>query len=316
MKIHLRILYGCDDRLSYTKDCIEVSRPYFDTIGITNTGPIEFYQKLKETFDENVLIRHHQNFMDIESSRRLLLDDVPWDDWVLWLDADERPSPDLLENIRRITVEADSEGIRTIKLVWFEHCEGNPTPPDSSRVPKNHDEYMKDSSGVFCPSRLIKKCKDLQIKSNFGAHECFDGVNNKQKYYPYFVIHNKAHIMYYQSIVFSGFFNPIVHSNANFQGLSKFLKSSCYKNLEQFQIKHKTFVSNDLVRKLKIEKDMSYKEELKNLFLSFPSESEKDSEESITFRFMNTFAKKYDLDVESPYYKCGNPCCKYKNVQL
>lgn len=316
MKIHLRILYGCDDRLNYTKDCIEVSKGYFDTIGITNTGPIEFFEKLKNSFSSDVLIRHHHNFMDIESSRRLLIDDVPWDDWVLWLDADERPSQNLLTNIQRITTEADSEGVKTIKLVWFEHCEGMPTPPDPNRVPKNHEDWLRDSSGVFCPSRLIKKSKDLQIKSNFGSHECFDGVSNKNKYYPYFVIHNKAHIMYYQSIVFSGFFNPIVHSNANFQGLSKFLKSDCYKRLEEFQIKHKTFVSNDLVRKIKIDKDLEYKEELRKLFLSFPLESEKDSEESITYRFMNTFALKYDLDVESPHYRCGRECCKYDTIQL
>ena len=67
MKIHLRILYGCDDRLEYVKDCVEVCKDYFDSIGITNSGPKEFYDKLSNTFDSNISINHLNNFLDIET---------------------------------------------------------------------------------------------------------------------------------------------------------------------------------------------------------------------------------------------------------
>lgn len=319
MKIHLRILYGCDDRLEYVKDCVEVCKDYFDSIGITNSGPKEFYDKLSNTFDSNISINHLNNFLDIESARRLQLSDVPENDWVLWLDADERPSQDLLDNIRNMCEKADSEKCHIINLVWFEHCEGTPTPPLKDMIEKAEkaEKSWPNQEYVFSPSRLIKKVKEMTLKSNFGAHECFDFVGSKRKYEPYFVIHNKAHIMYYQSIVFSGFLNPIVHANANFEGLNKLFKSKHYIALKEFQKKHKTFTSNDIVRKLKIEKDETFKAELKELFLSFPSWPEdRDLDEIITFKFMNHFAKNYDLNVDSPYYKCGHECCKYKNTQL
>lgn len=312
MKIHLRILYGCDDRLEYVKDCVEVSKNYFDSISITNSGPKEFYDKLVNTFGSDLSINHLNSFWDIESARRLQLSDVPENDWVLWLDADERPSQDLLDNIRKICEQAEEEKYHIISLVWFHHCEGKPTSTLKEMI-----ERANKAENVFSPGRLIKKVKEMTLKSNFGAHECFDFCGSKRKYEPYLVIHNKAPIMEYQSIVLSGFLNPIVHGNANFEGLNKLFKSEHYIALKEFQKKHKTFTSNDIVRKLKIERDEIFKSELKELFLSFPSWPEdRDSDEIMTFKYMNHFAKNYDLNVDSPYYKCGYECCRYTDIQL
>ena len=55
MKKHLRILYGCDDRFEITKKTVELCQGHFDTITILNSGPIEFFEKLRNNLSANVI---------------------------------------------------------------------------------------------------------------------------------------------------------------------------------------------------------------------------------------------------------------------
>jgi len=95
MKKHLRILYGCDDRFDIVINTVNVCEKYFDSITILNSGPAEFYEKLTNAVTGKVVVRQLNKFLEIESCRRAMVDDVPENEWVLWLDADERPSPEL-----------------------------------------------------------------------------------------------------------------------------------------------------------------------------------------------------------------------------
>lgn len=323
MKIHLRILYGCDDRYEISTNTINVCESYFDTTKILNAGPKEFYDKLRNGVSANVKVEQLEKFLEIESARRALIDDVPLNDWVLWLDADERPSEELLINLRKLIETAEIKGFDSIKLIWAEHTDGIPIPVKEPR-PKTHEEFINGNSACyFMPKRIIKLKPGYKLASHFGAHEEFTNKQQKIMYSPYIIHHMKSHLQYYQSVVFSGFLNPIVHYNCSkLEDLKEFINLKYFKELKEFQKRTGVFTSNDLVKKIKIDKDQNFIKELKELFLSFPDGDtsgglgQRHNEMYITFKFMRIFAEKYNLDVNSPHYICGKSCCKYGDIQL
>ncbi len=318
MKKHLRILYGCDDRYELVTNTVKVCKPYFDSIRILNSGPHEFRERLQKAVGD-VEVTQLKQFFEIESCRRAQVKDVPWNDWVMWLDADETPSPTLLASIDKDVDYAESHNIDLIRYYWSELTEGVHYPP--AIVPATDAEYKANGDTVFAAQRFIKKRPGWKLQSSFGAHELFQNVDSRWMYAPSPMHHHKSYIQYYQSVTFSGFMNPTSHYDAR-KPLSDVLNTPEYKALKAFQKKWGTYTSNDLVRKLKIEKNEQYKDELKALFLSFPAEDDrrglgtKHADVCVTFKFMHTFAEKYDLNVESPYYPCGKPCCKYGDIQL
>ena len=204
-----------------------------------------------------------------------------------------------------------------IKYYWSEHTEGIHCPP--SRIPRTMEEFCAWNS-VFSPSRYIKKMRGIKTSSCFGAHELFQNRNEKWIYIPHPVYHMKSILQYHQSVSFSGFMNPTVHVNCNVP-IKDIMNTHEYKALKDFQRKHRVFTSNDIVRKIKVEKDMIFHQELKNLFLSFPGGHSSDlgqyqNDLVTTFKFMHIFAEQFDLEVNSPYYPCGKECCNYGEIQL
>ena len=318
MKKHLRILYGCDDRFELTTRTVQVCRPYFDSIRILNSGPSEFRDRLQKAVG-SIEVTQFKQFFEIESCRRSQIKDVPWNEWVMWLDADETPSPLLLAHLDETVDYCEKNSYDLVRYYWSELTEGVHCPP--SNIPKNDEEFRAGVGPVFAANRFIKRKEGIELQSGFGAHELFRNVNEKQTYMPYAVHHHKSWIQYYQSVTFSGFMNPAVHYDCA-KPLSDILETPEYKALKTFQKKWKTYTSNDLVRKLKIEKNEQYRMELRDLFLSFPKDDKEKSlglrhtDVCVTFKFMRIFADKYDLNIESPYYPCGKPCCKYGDIQL
>lgn len=310
MRKHLRILYGCDDRYQVVANTVKVCENYFDTIQIINSGPEEFAEHIRSRV--NVEVTQFNQFFEIESCRRAQIKDIPWNDWVMWLDADETPSVQLLYHLDENVDFCERNGIDLIRYYWSELTEG------VHQHPFPNEERLKKVENVFAARRFIKRKPGIQLSSAFGAHEVFRNKNEKWIYIPYPMIHHKSRLQYYQSVTFSGFMNPTVHYDCN-RPISDVLNTPEYKSLKAFQRRWKTFTSNDLVRKLKIEKNETYKAELKELFMSFPraeGHGLKHDDAIITFKFMRNFAEDYDLNVESPYYQCGQACCKYGNIQL
>ena len=317
MKKHLRILYGCDDRYELTINTIKVCRSYFDSIGVLNAGLLEFKDRLQQGIGPDVTVTQFKQFFEIESARRSQIRDIPWDDWVMWLDADETPSPSLLENLDRITTHCEENNYDLVKFYWSEHTDGIHHPP--SRIPQNMEEFCSWNS-VFAPNRYIKKKRGIKASSCFGAHELFQNVGERWVYQPYAVHHHKSFLQYHQSVTFSGFMNPTVHVNCNI-ALKDIIDTPEYKALKAFQRKYQVFTSNDLVRKIKVERDMVFRQELMDLFLSFPDGASSDlgkyrDDVVTTFKFMHIFAEKHNLDVNSPHFPCGKQCCKYGDIQL
>ena len=323
MKKHLRILYGCDDRFDIVINTAKVCEKHFDSIVIINSGPKEFYERLKNNVSSNIEVKQLEKFLEIESCRRAMIEDVPANEWVLWLDADERPSPELLNNLDDVLKLADEDNYNIIRLIWCEHTEGIRIPVYTP-LPKTHEEFINKFSGhYFMPLRLVKKQEGISVASNFGAHELFVLNNEKVMYSPNIVYHMKSHIQYYQSVVFSGFLNPFAHVNcSNLEVLRECLNHPNYIELRNFQKKHKIFTSNDFVQKVKIEKDEEFIKEIKLLFSSFKDIDisgglgTQHNNVNVTFKYMKDFSEKYGLNVESPHYPCNENCCNYDGIQL
>jgi len=318
MKKHLRILYGCDDRFDIVINTVNVCEKYFDSITILNSGPAEFYEKLTNAVTGKVVVRQLNKFLEIESCRRAMVDDVPENEWVLWLDADERPSPELLNDFDNVLNLAEKENFNVVRFIWCEHTEGVMCPIHPN-IPKTHEEFAQNHGGhYFMPSRLIKKQKNMCVSSNFGSHETFILKNEKQMYNSNIVFHMTSHLQYHQSIVFSGFLNPFSHVNcANLQTLRECIDRKKYIMLREFQKKTNVYTSNDFVKKIKIEKDEIFIEDVKKLFSSFrDADQSGPSNSDITFNYMLDFCEKYNLDVESPHYPCNKSCCVYNGIQL
>lgn len=320
MKKHLRILYGCDDRFEITSATAKVCLPYFDTIRILNAGPHEFYQRLRDGVPPEVKVQQLHKFLEIESSRRAMIDDVPQNEWVLWLDADERPSKELLADLDNVVTHFDQNGYDIIRLIWAEHTNGIPCGVKMP-LPSAEELERVGGSGYFMAKRFAKIKPNMRVISHFGAHEEFVNENTKIGYAPYLIHHHKSTLQYCQSVVLSGFANPMVHANCSTnERFAAFLNMSYFKALKAFQREHKVFTSNDLVKKLKVDSDLEFRAKLKELFMSFPAESDNlqmnHKDVLITFKFMREFAEKHDLNVVSPHYPCGRDCCKYGDIQL
>jgi hypothetical protein len=279
---------------------------------------VEFRDRIQAAVGEDVFVEQFHQFFEIESCRRAQLRSVPWDEWVMWLDADETPSPTLLANLRATVDHAEANEVDLIKYYWSEHTNGVHTPPGI--IPTTMEEYQRRTT-VFAASRFIKKKHGIKLASSFGAHELFTNVNPKWLYVPHAMHHHKSYLQYAQSVTFSGFMNPTSHYDAS-KPISNVLNTSEYKALKAFQKRTGVYTSNDMVRKLKIEKNEQFRKELKELFLSFPTAEDgtsvgsKHMDVCVTFKFMHEFAEKWDLNVNSPYYPCGKECCNYGNVQL
>jgi len=317
MKKHLRILYGCDDRFEITKKTVELCQGYFDTITILNSGPIEFLEKLKNNLSANVI--QFNKFIELESTRRAVFHNIPINDWVLWLDADERPSKELLKNIESIISIAENENKNSIAMIWQEHCDGKvchvtkPIPTLDS---------LRDTSGpYFMSPKLIKIEGNLVFNTNFGAHEICRNVNERILRVPYLVHHFKSHIQYCQSVLYSAYFNPFVHVNiSDLNTLKTCMNLPEFLKLRELQKKYSVYTSNDLVKKIKIEKNELFINDIKQLFLTFPSFDDysnpsssynfiSNKEHYSSFFQMHRVAHLYDLSLDTPYYECKEECC-------
>jgi hypothetical protein len=317
MKKHLRILYGCDDRFEITKKTVELCQGHFDTITILNSGPIEFFEKLRNNLSANVI--QFNKFIELESARRALFCNIPINDWVLWLDADERPSKELLENIDNIITIAENGGKNSIAMIWQEHCDGrvcHVTKP----LPTLDD--LRDTSGpYFMAPKLVKIEGDLFFNTNFGSHEICRNVSERILRVPYIVHHFKSHVQYCQSILYSGYFNPFVHVNiSNINILKTCINLPEFIKLRELQKKYNVYTSNDLVKKIKIEKNKDFIDEIKQLFLTFPGIDDYNNQSSsyvfvsnkehyISFVQMHRLAHLYDLSLDTPNYECTEECC-------
>jgi hypothetical protein len=326
MKIHLRILLGPDRRYNIISNTAKISIGHFDSILILNTGPDFFVDEMKKLVPSTVEVINHPDFFDIECARRHLLDTVPENDWVLWLDGDETPSPMFLDNMRNLVTECENDNYNTVCLPWYLHMDGNPENEYEHffehMASRNQEELNTTTKHYFSPKRFIKNVKNKYIQSNWGAHEYFKFENEKMIYYGYIINHFKSLHDWEQSPVWHLFMNPLVHNLITEDQIKNITTLDIWKDLEKVKIKHNVFTSSEFIEKI-IKEDKLFISDFLNLFKElYDIEIDLHDRTDNTniyrmFLLIKHFIKNYNFKFKlDPKYYCGNMCCKYENHQL
>lgn len=335
MRVHLRILYGADDRFQIVRQTIDVCKGYFHSIRVVNSGPAELAKQFKDLPPEASVETLNFFFGDLESARNAFLYDVDVGDYVLWLDADERPSQHLLDNLDKIVDELERVQIYQARFPAWSHlwhddgrqlCE-KWTYDDPIRFPKDSDDYgrvhlaqlakgERDRIPVPTIGRMVKKCHPFtSAGTNFGGH---GNIVNKKNcidmhivMYP--ICHLKHDIMVYQSFVTCTYVNPCLNSPIK-DGYKPYTQSVEFKKLREFQKRTGVKTQNDLCWKLHLKPDLQFKQELKELMMS-PEFKDSKLYDNF-FQHYHVWANKYNLSWKTPPIFCGNVCCKYNHIQL
>lgn len=323
MKRHLRILYGADRRTQIVKDTILVCQKYFDTIRILNTGLKEFENYFVDLPPNTSIETSTTFFGDLEMTRWNFIHDVDINDWVLYLDADERPSQTLLHNLDYIIFDCERHGYLKCRFPWMEHQSGNIDVIKhyhnmlEMHYPSNRDEWRgPKGSGVYAKDIFVKKLPDIHPVTNFGGHGGYSSTVEYtveyDNYHPFFVNHYKSQVAINQSIVLSTWFLPFINVGTEFQ--KKFWKECvCYHLLADFRKSNNVIMQNDLVRKLVIENDIKFKNKLKEILLR--DEFKFASGDYHWYKCYYNWAETYDCTFETPDSYCGMSCCVYDGVQ-
>ena len=324
MNIHLRILLGPDRRYDLINKAVKISQNYFNTIGVLVSGPELYYNEIKEILPNNVLIRFHPDFFDIECARRHLISDVPENDWVLWLDGDEIPSQSLLDNIQNIIDDCEKNNHNVVILPWYLHMDGTAETDYKHYFEKlaavDNDEWnSKPEKRYFSPKRLIKNIKNKSIRSNWGAHEFYFLENENIKYFGHVVNHFKTHHDWAQSPVYHMFMNPLVHNAITAEQIADILDCEIFKKLEQFKIKYNTFTSSEFIYRILLEDKMFIEDFIKIFDEINDHESihnnTRNKEYKRMYYMVKTFIDQYHFKwiLNPSYNTCGKICCFYKN---
>lgn len=331
MKIHLRILYGADDRFLFVKNTIDVCQKYFDTIRIVNAGPIELEKKF-QNLPPNVVVETMNFFCgDLEVARNCFLYDVDVNDYVLWLDADERPTQYLLDNLKNIVDVCESNNRFIVRFPFISHhwaghtndiihpkgeyCKDFTYNFDS--YPIDHENYiLNPPKGTPVCDRFFKKTRhQCSAQTNFGGHGAIYNTSWEDLwiYVRYPINHYKPDVAIYQSATTSVYFNPCINIST-IDGVSTYLNSDEYKMLREFQVRTGVVTQNDLCYKLHINFDKEFKEEFKLL-----CENPKFINSNLlsnSFGHWSKWSTLYDLSWETPHVYCGGECCKYGSSQF
>lgn len=320
MKKHLRLLYGADDRFQFVSETVKFCHEYFDTVRILNTGLKEFGDNFKNLPSNTTIENSTIFFGDLETTRWNFIKDVDINDWVLFLDADERPSEILLHNLDYIINDCEKNNYLKCRFPWLEHKTEQPN------VAKYYSEMLKNSfpvnriewatpkaNGMYARDVLIKKLFETHPVTNFGGHGGYSNTAlytvEYDNYFCFPINHYKSEVAIKQSLVLSTWFLSFININTNKQ--KEFIKTNpCFHKIVKFRKDNNVILQNDLVRRLKIDKDIELKNKLKNLLL------EDDFKNAIDwYKVYYEWSHEFDCSLETPYNFCGLECCKYNNIQ-
>jgi hypothetical protein len=333
MRVHVRILYGADDRFQMVRQTIDVCHPYIHSIRVVNTGPVELASKFKDLPPNTTIDNFNFFFGDLESARNAMLYDVDVGDYVLWLDADERPSQLLLENFEEIERTLDSRGIWSVRFPALNHNWNKHGTPCHDKWELNNrdlfpfdafdygDKWLRAERGqgpfpLATTGRMVKKQSHrLGANTNFGGHGNILNVRDVHDMvvtrFP--LCHLKHDLMCYQSCATSTYVNPCLNAPIK-DGYRPYIQSSQYRSLREFQKRTGVKTQNDLCYKLHLNPDAVFKASLKELFMNEDFKTCTLYENY--FRLYHIWADEYDCSWKTPNTFCGRQCCHYKHIQL
>lgn len=315
MKKVLSILYGIDDRYEMVKRTILVCEPYFDKIHIVNSGVIEFEDKLK-SISNKIEIRTIENYHgDKEFCWRAHFYGLDQGDWVLWLDSDERPTQDLLDDIDNIIKECESSKKTNVRFLSYTHHLNDGKLKFDDLDFKNFINQRKINPGnSFLFDRFIKIDKSQTNPiSVFGDHGFI--MSNKEHhgfwiYKPHVINHYKSNKQLAITCTLTMFFNPLTHFS-DLNRINGTLNSEEFNIFENFKKETGIFTQNQFYKSIVIDKNVDITNKFKEMCRSDLFKNSK-----YLYNGMYNWVVNHDLNFEMIEYYCGNECCKYKNIQL
>jgi hypothetical protein len=322
------------------KNTIDVCQKYFDTIRVVNTGPIELEKQFQD-LPSNVVVETLNFYCgDLEASRNCFLYDVDINDYVLWLDSDERPTQYLLNNLKNIIHTCESSNSFIVRFPFIPHhwdAHTNvirfPVGESCKDFMYNFDSYPIDHADWCMKSirfhtnqsninpnvavdRFFKKTRhQCSAVTNFGGHGGIYNTSSEEPwvYVRYPICHYKPDIAIYQSATTSVYFNPCINISIS-DGVSEYLNSEEYKILREFQKRTGVITQNDLCYKLHLNLDKQFKDEFK--LLCENSKFVNSTLLSNLFTHWSKWSTLFDLSWETPHVYCGGECCKHENLQF
>lgn len=193
--VHLCILAGADNRYAYLRDTVHLSRQYFAAIHLIDTGSTDGTESLGRI--EKVCYRRLAGWRDdwpqaySEATR-----DIPYGDWFLFLDSDERPSQHLLDCLADDLQQLENEQQNCAYLPAMLHLGGRPFSLEThdpatllAAWPATHEEYLHHP--CWTKRILIKLLPTTFLGAN-GAHCSYAQAAEQGRYLPRFYNHYKS----------------------------------------------------------------------------------------------------------------------------
>ena len=211
--IHWCTMCGADNRYHMLKETIEIIKPYFDKIHIIDNGstdetanlvqlsPKVTYKRI-EDWNSNWALCYAQSIRQVCKN-----------EWFMFNDSDERPSPELLKNLRSIVKWANENQVNAFAVQSCHH-----SYDDQGNVTSSYEHVL--SNPGFVKVNFLKR-QDMVIKA-FGGHTGFNLNDSKIKALrelnpKYFYNHYKSHSSMRVSLFTHGFMYP-----TSFSGLKPF----------------------------------------------------------------------------------------------
>lgn len=338
MKKHLTILYGSDRKTNIVTNTVYVCSDYFDKITIINTAIPQFKSELESNLlSLNLGDKLHiedigYHIQETDAPRRVALQNMEVGDWLMWLDADERPTQHILNCLDELIEKFNESGINNCRFPVMDHLSDKNHQNGKLFLNRFQDkEYTYDEMQLknpqtrkewesvgapFLMSRLYRKDAGVCVESNFGGHSWIHNkLRGNWEYCPHYINHYKSHQQSVLSCVLHTYFNMQANTSV-LEHANELLKSEEFLKLREFQKRTGVILSDDLIRKLYIEKDECFKQELK---LLLDTDIYKNSVIGPgDYKHYYKWAHDFDLSLDIPEETliCGRPCCKYKKIQL
>lgn len=294
----------------------KVISPYCSNIIITHCGPpsqLHRYNFYKEI--NNVKIVSYDYKGNAEDVLRHMMTMVPENEWALILDSDQRPSELFLKNIDNSIDTLNSIDCKIASFPTLHHeyqddilnIFGNDYPQTQVEVDQKHTYTIRS---------LCKINNDFSIKSNNGMHYSFRSANNRHHYFPYPVNHYKLYFEYFSSIFLCGYSNPKVHSFSDREKELDIINAGKYEEFDALKLKLNMPTSNEF-------KDRAYNKTIPQEFIDFFSNPSLSKENNPNTSHFLDHGYKFCMNYKFSFYRsfsnsryCGNPCCKYGDIQL
>ncbi|MBI3901248.1 MAG: glycosyltransferase [Chlamydiia bacterium] len=155
---------GADNRYEMLRDTIEKIEPYFDKIHIIDNGSTDSTPRLADYSSKIIYKRIDHWDGNWTTCYYEAIKEICENEWFIFHDSDERPSPQFLKNLRKIVRWADQGNLNVLAVQSCHHHYD-----DRGQLCSNYEQVINQPG--FVKWNFIKR-QNMVIKA-FGGHTGF-----------------------------------------------------------------------------------------------------------------------------------------------